>query len=139
MGKVIDMQLIRYMNLFNQITGVKTDSCFFYNNGIFFVVPKPMLARSIGENSINLKKLGSIIGKRIRIIGDVGGKNRIKNFVSSMIQPIEVNGIEVTEEEIIISAPMQSRAMIIGRNKTKLEEMKKIVRDNFNKELRLVE
>ena len=127
------------MNLFNQITGVKTDSCFFYNNGIFFVVPRQMLSRSIGEDSVNLKKLGSIIGKRVKVIGDVNDKNKIRNFISSMIHPIEVNNIDVTAEEVVISAPMQSRAMIIGRNKTKLEEMKKIVKDNFGKEVRIVE
>ena len=64
MIKVLDMQFIRYANLFSQITRVRTNHCFEYNNMIVFVVPKKLVARSIGPNNINLEKLSSIIGKK---------------------------------------------------------------------------
>ena len=57
MIKVLDMQFIRYANLFDNITRIKTKHCFEYNHTIIFVVPKPFVMRAIGSNNINLEKL----------------------------------------------------------------------------------
>jgi len=70
MVKVLDMQFIRYVNLFNNITKIKTNHCFEYNNTIVFVVPKEFVMRAIGNGNMNLERLSSVIGRKVKIISD---------------------------------------------------------------------
>ena len=55
MVKVLDMKLIRYANLFNKVTRIRTNHCFIYNNTIVFAVPRPLVAKAIGPDNQNLK------------------------------------------------------------------------------------
>jgi transcription antitermination factor NusA-like protein len=65
MNKVLDMQFIRYANLFENVTRIKTNHCFEYNHTVIFVVPRKLVMRAIGPNNENLRKLGEIIGKKV--------------------------------------------------------------------------
>jgi len=131
MIKVLDMQFIRYANLFNQITRIRTNHCFEYNNTIIFVVPKSLISRSIGPNNSNLEKLSSIIGKKIRVISVPLGKEDLENFVSTLVRPIRIKGIEVKDDEAVISTNPQSKASLIGKGKARLAEMENILGQYF--------
>ena len=131
MIKVLDMQFIRYANLFSQITRVRTNHCFEYNNMIVFVVPKKLVARSIGPNNINLEKLSSIIGKRIKIVAVPNGKEDLESFVSILVKPIRIKGIEVRDGEAVINSNPQSKASLIGKGKARISEMENILGQYF--------
>ena len=62
MVNTIDMQDMRHLNLFNQISRVRTRFCFKYNNTLIFCVPYLMLQKAIGENGTE-KKLKKKQGK----------------------------------------------------------------------------
>ncbi|MBM3247074.1 NusA-like transcription termination signal-binding factor [Candidatus Pacearchaeota archaeon] len=135
MTKTFDMQFIRYMNLFNRVTRIGAKHCFTYNNTIVFVVPRAKVNEAIGKNNENLKKLSSILLKRIRIIAEPKSEKDVESFISVLISPIQYKTLEVVNnngaEELIITAGMESKAMLIGRNKTRLEELKNIVEQYF--------
>lgn len=131
MIKVLDMQFIRYANLFNQITRIRTNHCFEYNNTIVFVVPKPLIVKAIGPNNINLEKLSSIIGKKIKVISVPKGKEDLENFVSILVRPIRIKGIEIKEDEALISTNPQSKAALIGKGKARLAEMENVLGQYF--------
>lgn len=137
MVKTIDMQEMRYLNLFAQITGVSTHFCFKYNEGIFFCVPKPMVTRTLGEKGRNIRKLSEIIGKKVRVIPVPRDINDAEAFVSLIISPITVRDFNITDTEIIVGGG-KNKAALIGRNKRRLLEMQKIVSDFFRKEFRIV-
>jgi hypothetical protein len=48
MAGVIDMQLMRYINLFARTTKVQTTKVFVYNNQIIFAVPKAKVSIAFG-------------------------------------------------------------------------------------------
>lgn len=132
MVKVLDMKFIRYSNLFHNVTRISSNHCFEYNNSIIFVVPRNVLSRALGPGNINLDKIGSIIGKRVKIIPIPSGIEEIENFVSIITRPIRIKTIEVKDNEAIINANQQSKASLIGRDKVRLEEMEKILGQYFN-------
>ncbi len=132
MIKVLDMQFIRYVNLFNQVTRIRAKHCFEYNNMIVFAVPRSLITRAIGENNRNLEQLSRIIGKKIKIIAIPNGKEDMESFVSMLIKPIRLNGIEIKDEEAIINANPQSKASLIGRGKVRLAEMENILGQYFD-------
>lgn len=138
MVKTIDMQEMRYINLFEKVTRVSTRFCFKYNKMIMFAVPRKMLSKSIGPGSRNLKKIYEILGKRVRVVPIPSGIEDVNNFIKNIINPVEFKEIEINENEIILNAGSQNKAALIGRNKRRLHEMQKIISDFFGKEFRII-
>lgn len=135
---VIDMQFMRYLNLFERIAKVRTNRCFKYNETIYFCVPAAIVSRAIGKNAINAKKLNEVLGKKIKIIPLPQGVEDAQRFIQSIVEPVVFKEVSVNEEDITLSASTQSKAALIGRNKRRLLEMQKIIRDFFHKEFRIV-
>jgi transcription antitermination factor NusA-like protein len=131
MTKVLDMQFIRYANLFNKVTNLKTNHCFEYNNTIAFAVPRKFVMQAIGINNSNLKRLNDIIGKKIKIVAIPDGVGDIENFISVITYPIRFKSLEIKDEEVIITASSQSKASLIGRNRRRIIEMENILDQYF--------
>ena len=131
MVKVLDMQFIRYVNLFTKITRIKTNHCFEYNNAIVFAVPRSLVTRAIGPNNSNLRQLSEIMDKKIKIVAIPKGIEDIENFVSVITYPVRFKAIEVNGDNAIINATNQSKASLIGRDKRRLEEMKNVLDQYF--------
>ena len=138
MKQTIDMKCMRYLNLFEKITGVRTKNCFSYNNFVIFAVPGALMSRVIGENGKNAKQVSYILGKKVKIVSLPENARETEKFVADIVSPFTFRNLEVTDKEIIIYANKDSKAALIGRNKIKLEELKKIIEEYFGKELRLV-
>lgn len=138
MANVINMQDMRHLNLFERITKINTKFCFRYNNTIMFSVPRHLVYKAIGENGKNAKKIYAILEKRIRIIPSPTGIQDAKNFIEDIVNPIPLKEFEIKDNEIILSASSQNKAILIGRNKRRLLELQKIIKNFFGKELRIV-
>ena len=136
MVKTIDMQEMRYLNLFERITGVTTRFCFKYNENIVFCVPKHLISRAIGENARNIRKLSEILGKRVRVIAAPRDVRDSEIFIKTIISPLTIRDFHLGEDEIIASGG-NNKAALIGRNKRRLLEMQKIVSDFFERDFRI--
>ncbi len=136
MTQTIDMKCMRQLNLFERLTGVRTKNCFTYNRTLIFAIPQSAISRAIGVGASNIKRLSSILGQKIRVIALPGGD--IKKFILDIIAPIKIDSVEDYSSSVEISASIQNKAALIGRNKTRLLELEKIVKDVLGKELRIV-
>lgn len=133
------MQKIRYLNLLDSTSRVKTTNCFLYNNTIIFAVPRHMVSQAIGPDAINIRKLQERLGKKVRIIPDSESPADIERFVSTVVAPTKFKSIEVKENTLFITAgSTQSKAALIGRNKHRLEELDRIVQDVFGFGVRIL-
>ncbi|MCK5321369.1 KH domain-containing protein [Candidatus Pacearchaeota archaeon] len=135
MAGTIDMQLMRYINLFARITRVPTTKCFVYNNQIVFGVPKAQVSIAIGKGAVNVKKLNSILGKKIRVVAmpgvDTFSNEEIGKFVEAVVSPVEFNKIEVRENSIVINAGRQNKAALIGRGRQREKELSEVLKNFF--------
>jgi NusA-like KH domain protein len=138
MSNTINMQDMRYLNLFERMTNVRTRYCFKYNDFIVFCVPKHLVRTAIGEEGRNAKRMSEILRKRIKIIPVPEGIYHIKQFIEDIISPVKFKDLNITENEIVLTAGSQSKAALIGRNKRRLLEMQKIMHDYFNKDFRII-
>lgn len=138
MANTIDMQDLRYLNLFSRITGVNTRYLFPYNNMLVFCVPKRFISKAIGKDASNLKRMGEILRKRIRIVVQPTKIIEIKSFIESIISPIKFQSIEIKDNEVILGAGRMSKASLIGREKRRLLEMQKIIKVFFKKDFRII-
>lgn len=129
--RVLDMKFIRYANIFNNVTRIRTNHCFEYNNTIIFVVPRKFVMSAIGQNNRNLETLSRIIGKKIKIVAEPNGKEDLESFAAIITRPVRFKSIEVRDDEAIINANIQSKASLIGRDKARLLEMENILGQYF--------
>jgi len=132
------MQDMRHLNLFGKITKVSTRFCFKYNEAIVFCVPRKLISRAIGEGGKNIKQMNEILRKRIKVVAVPKGIQDAKSFIQAVVSPVNFKDLEVNGNEIVLTAGSQSKAALIGRNKRRLLEMKRIVKDFFGKEFRIV-
>jgi|SRR3989344_2621130 len=135
--QTLDMRLIRYLNLFGKITGVNCKNCFSYNNLLFFAVPSALISRAIGKQGQNVKRISQLLHKKIKIVSLPRNIEDVERFVSYIVEPNRFRRLEVSQDEIIISSNKQEKAALIGRNKTRLLELQKIVQEYFGKRLRI--
>ena len=135
---IINMQDMRYLNLFEKVTRIRTRFCFKYNNMVMFAIPKGLIPKAMGEKGANLKRISEVIKKRIRIVANPRGIQDAESFIRSIVNPIEFNSLEVKEKELIITAGnTQNKAALFGRNKTRFADMKIIIKDYFGLDYRI--
>lgn len=134
--KTLDMRFIRYLNLFEKITRVTTKNCFEYNNMIIFAVHPSQVSRAIGEQGRNIRQMSETLGKKIKVISYPC--RGIYEFIMQIIEPIKFKSLEITEQEVVINAGRQSKAALIGRNRARQEELNGIVKEYYNREVRIV-
>jgi len=134
----INMQDMRYLNLFRRLSGISTRHVLQYNQMIIFCVPKNLVSKAIGENGRNIKKMSEILGKRIKVIPIPKGAEHAKPFIEAIVSPVKFRDLEIKDNEMILNAGKQSKAALIGRDKRRLIEMQKIVKDFFGKEFRII-
>lgn len=130
MSNTIDMQLMRYINLFERISKVSTTNCFIYNNTIFFAVPKSLIFRAVGKNGENVKRVGEVFRRKIKIIEERDLKEADK-FVADIVAPVEFVKFEIRNNIGILNAGKQSKAALIGRNRLREQELEDILKRFF--------
>lgn len=134
----INMQTMRYINLLDKESNVKTTSCFVYNNTIYFAVSKEKISKAIGNGASNIRKLQEKLGKKVKIITEPSNEN-IQKFLEEVVDPVKFKSVEIKDGTVTItSGNTQSKASLIGRNKRRLEELKDIVDDIFHLELKVI-
>ena len=135
----INMQDMRHLNLFNQVTRVHTRFCVKYNDTIIFCVPREFVARAIGEEGRNVKRISEILQKKVRVIQCPRGIQDARGFIGIIVKPVNFKNLEIRGSEIILTAGnTQSKAALIGRDKRRFFEMQKIVKDFFDMDFRII-
>ena len=132
------MQVMRYINLFARVSRIAPKHCFIYNSTIVFVVPEDKVSQAIGENGKNIRKMSEIIQRKVRVVLMPNGVEDAEKFISTVVYPTQIKNIELEGNNLIINAGNQSKAMLIGRNRTRFDEMRRIVKNYFGKELKII-
>ena len=125
MAGTIDMQLMRYINLFSKISYVSTTMCFVYNGQIVFGVPKNKISMAIGRGAENVRKLRNVLGKKIKVVAapEKDTREGLGKFIADIVEPLEFNKVEIRGNMITITAGRQSKAALIGRNRMREKEL----------------
>jgi len=82
--------------------------------------------------------MSRIIGKRIRVVAQPEGIEDAKELIERVVSPLTFSGLEITENEIVMNAGKMNKALLIGREKRRLNEMQNIVKYFFKRDFRIV-
>ena len=124
-----DMNLMKYISLFEALTRSKLKDCFELDERLVFIVQPGEIGKAIGKKAANVKRLENILKRKIRIIEF---NPDIVEFMSNVIYPIKAKAIEYNNNIIVISSPdSHSRGILIGKGAETLRNNEKIVKRYF--------
>ncbi len=128
---IYNADLMKIMNIFENITGTKLKDCFIDNNSLLvFVVQQNEIGKAIGRNGVNIRKMEYILKRKIKI---VEFNPEITEFVKSLIMPLQAVDINVREKIVYIRGPdTKTRGMLIGRESQNLKNYEEIIKRYFD-------
>jgi N utilization substance protein A len=123
-----DIDLMKYMALFESITHVTPKDCV-SGEPLLFVVNQGDIARSIGKNASNLRHIEGLLKRKVKI---VEFNDDICAFIRNFIAPLQVAEVVKEENKIFIKdKDMKTKGIIIGRDSSNLKKLKDLVSRYF--------
>lgn len=97
---------------------------------VIYIIKKGNMGLAIGKNGDNIKKLSSVLGKRIEMVEH---DDDMITFITNMFKPAELSAVTITPERIDVQAKdKDNRGLAIGRNGATIEKAKMLVKRFFN-------
>ena len=137
MAHKIDMEVMRLIGLFEQVTRARVKDCFTFRDKLTFLVEEGQLWRALGKNRANLLKLERLLNQKIKI---VEYKPEKLSFIANLLQPLRVVDMEESDGVVTIKGPdTKTKGLMIGARAQNLRALEEIVRRYFDcKEIKVV-
>uniref|UniRef100_A0A7C3UJM6 Probable transcription termination protein NusA n=1 Tax=Geoglobus ahangari TaxID=113653 RepID=A0A7C3UJM6_9EURY len=128
MGVKLSTESIRYIALFESLTGAIVKDCLIYDDRVVFLVRKGDMGLAIGKGGINVEKAREIIGKKVEIFEH---SDNPAEFIENVFRPIKVTVkiVERGDKKIAyVYASSQYKGLIIGKGGKNINKVKELVR-----------
>ena len=125
----ISDEAIKYISLFESVTGCKVKDCII-GERILFVVGEAQAGIAIGRNGSNVRKIEGLTNKNVRIIEF---NPDVIQFIRNYLYPIELREIKFENRIVMLSGNDKfTNGMIIGRGGKNLEFLTSLVKRYFD-------
>ena len=132
-----DINLMKFISIFETITRAEVKDCFEAGERLVFVVKEGNIGKALGKGGSNVKRLERMLKRKLRIIEF---SSDLLQFIQNVVFPSKVKDI-VEEEGIVTITPPDSetRGYLIGRGAVNLNVTKEIVKRYFDvKDIRVI-
>lgn len=135
--KKFDVNLMKTISLFENITRASVKDCIEQEGRIIFIVNQNEMAKAIGPKGANIRKLENLLKKKIKI---VEYSEDVVEFVKNIVAPVKTGDVVLEDDVITITpADSMSRGLLIGRSAVNLRGFESIVKRHFPiKEIKVV-
>jgi N utilization substance protein A len=125
-----DVELIKTINLFENVTKARVKDAFYMKELLTFVVFEGDMFKALGKNLENLKRMESMLKKKIKIVEFNGD---MVKFISNLLYPYKVNTITVDGKIVTIEdEDTKTKGLIIGAKAQNLRQYESIVKKYFD-------
>lgn len=128
MGVKLSAESIRYLTLFENLTGASVKDCIVYDEKVIFVVKRGDMGIAIGKGGINVERARELIGKKIEIIEH---SDDPEEFILNIFKPIKVNvrlmdkgGKRIAQ----VSVSPDMKGIVIGKGGKNINKAKELAR-----------
>ena len=116
----LTMEELRYMSLFQDITGVAPRDCIIdeERNTIIFIVGPGQSGQAIGRRGSNVRHLSRLLGKNIEV---VEWAENFEDFVKNIFMPARVLNVKLItsvagKKILYVAVDPKDKGIAIGRN-----------------------
>jgi len=127
---------IRYMALFESITGVAARDCIIDNhsNKITFITNKNEAGIAVGKNGSKIKLLRKTTGRNIEIIEYA---DNVQDFIKNAFIPVRVKEVRVVEKLdskkiAIVRVEEKDKGLAIGKGGEKVGRVRQLLKRYFD-------
>ena len=132
----LDPEILGLSSLMERVTRAKVKDCFREEDTVYFIVFPGELGKAIGKGGSNIKKIQLQLGKQIKVIEF---RNDPVSFTRNVLYPVKVEEIVLENDEVLIKDNNKKiKGQIIGRDRSNLNFINKIVKRFFNVEVKVV-
>lgn len=133
----LDMEAIRLIKLFEQVTRAQVKDCLTFRERITFIVEDGQLWKALGKNKTNVEKLEKMLNRKVKI---VEFRPDMLQFIVNLLQPLKVTDISEEDGVVTIKGPdTKTKGLMIGSRAQNLRATEEIVRKYFEcKEIKVV-
>ncbi len=120
---------MRYIVLFEGLTGAKVHDCIIHENGnmLTFVVKAGDIGLAIGKGGNKIWRAKQMIGKNIEVVEH---STDPVEFVKNALMPARVKRVNIVEREgkkiALIDVEKEDRGIAVGRGGKKIQRAKKL-------------
>lgn len=128
MGVKLSTESIRFLTLFESLTGASVKDCIVEDDRVIFVVKKGDMGLAIGKGGINIEKAKELIGKKIEVVEH---SDDAVEFITNIFKPIRVTAklIEKDGKKVaVVTVNPQYKGLVIGKGGKNINKAKELVR-----------
>lgn len=136
MGIKISTDEIKYIGLFESMTGATVKDCIFEDNKnkIVYVVKEGDMGLAIGKNGANAQRVKESLNKPIDIIEY--SDDPVK-FIKNIIWPVKVKSIHVSERKdgkkiAVLDINKKDKGLVIGKEGKNIDRIKNLLKRHHN-------
>ena len=128
---VLDIDTIRLLNLFENMTNVPVKDCFVNSDTVYFIVEEGKIGLAIGKGGNSIKNVERVLGKKIKVFEYSSNVSEfVKNLITQAKEVSVINNGETVEIEIKVDR--SDRGFVIGRGGEKIKIYKEILKRVHN-------
>lgn len=122
-------EILKLMSMFENITKTRIKDCFYDNSNLLtFVVSDVELGKAIGKRAANVKKIESLLKRKIKILGF---NNSPLIFVKNLIYPLDLEINQKDNVFYIKSTDLKTKSQLIGRDQSNIKNLNNIMNKYF--------
>ena len=130
---VLTQETMGYINVFESLTKAHVKDVI-KDSELMFIVKEGDAAKAIGRNGINIRKIGRLLKKKIKV---VEFNSEAERFIENLIKPIEGKVYKDGENVVIEAKSVQDKANLLGKNRRNLNQLSSIVKKYFDVDIRI--
>ena len=125
---------IRFISLFESITGAVARDCIIDEERIIFIVKQGNIGLAIGKKGINIKRVRDFLRKPIEVVEFAQSP---EDFIKNTLAPARIKLITVTERRdgkkvAMVTVNDQDRGIAIGKNGKNVARARLLARRHYN-------
>jgi NusA-like KH domain protein len=127
---VYDMDMIKIINLFEQVTHARVKEAFYMKEVLTFLIFEGDKFKALGKNLANLHKIEQMLQKKVKI---VEFDSDITKFITNLIYPYRVERIVLNDKIVVIEdSDNKTKGLIIGSKAQNLRMYESVVKKYFD-------
>ncbi len=125
MKKKFDKEAIQAISLFEEETNVEVKDYIQDDESAYFLVEEGKAGLAIGKDGKNIKKIGRLLGKRIKVFEYEDNEEKL---VRNMI--MEANSVEINGKTALVEVDESDRGRVIGSKGSNIEKVRTLMKRN---------
>ncbi|MGV8162629.1 MAG: NusA-like transcription termination signal-binding factor [Candidatus Nanoarchaeia archaeon] len=138
MKTIFDVEILKLMKLFEDLTRARVKDCFHNKEKLVFVVEEGELMKALGKERQNLKRLEEKLNRNIKI---VEFNPDLLIFIKNLMYPLRVSDMSIDDGVVTIKGPdTKTKGLMIGARAQNLRNYEEITKKYFDelKEIKVI-